>query len=85
MVGQFANIWGSMIPTVTNFAQNVSKRPILKLLKFYDHLIIISEVIPRVKYVHGQKLLTYFQSCPSRKPRFPQNIIFNNISGDRDK
>ena len=25
MVGQFANIWGSMVPTVLKFAQNVSK------------------------------------------------------------
>ena len=40
-----------MVPTVTKFAQNVSKRPILKLLKFYDHLIIISKVIGRLKYV----------------------------------
>ena len=32
MVGQFANIWGIMVPTVIKFAQNVSKRPILKLL-----------------------------------------------------
>ena len=46
-----------MLPTVTKFGQNVSKRPILKLLKFYDHLIIISEVITSVKYVvHPENL-----------------------------
>ena len=32
MVGQFANVRGSMVPTVTKFSQNVSKRPILKPL-----------------------------------------------------
>ena len=72
-----------MVPTVTKFAQNVSKRPILKLLKFYDRLIIISEVITMVKYVFHLEIFYprpkafYVISKLSRKPTLGAETFAN--------
>ena len=73
MVEQFADIWGSMIPTVTKFTQNVLKKTNIKLLigLLFSKL---SQVIPSYP-----SFLRNFKVVHPASPRFPQKIIFNKI------
>ena len=73
--------WGSMVPTVTKFAQNVSKRPMLKLLK-----LLFPKLSQRWSMSTVKSFLRNF------KVVHPENLVFlkkkfliHNFSGDREK